>query len=114
MQDANTPRIAPRFDISLSLKVQFDGVEHSGSSCNISIGGLCANFNAALPSGTKGDVSLDLEYEAGQHAEFCAQARVVWCTKIGENYQCGLQFMPLEEAEQKLLGKFIATMRAKK
>ena len=113
MKDDTKPRIAQRFDISLTLHVELDGVERNGSSCNISIGGLCAIFENAFPTGHKVVVSLNLEYEEGQYAEFMTPARVVWCTKIGENYQCGMQFLPLEEDQRKLLEKFIATIKAK-
>lgn len=70
----------------------------TGRTRNVSRGGLCADLSEELPVGTCLEIDLQLVFTDQRQSEPLRLAgRIVWCTAIDDEFQLGVQFLPLHE-----------------
>jgi hypothetical protein len=75
-------------------------VEHAviGSTRNVSRGGLCATLPEPIAVGSSIEIDLQLLFGGAQRSEpLRLPVRIAWCTEIDDQYQIGVQFLPLHE-----------------
>lgn len=79
-----------------------------GHTNNMSRGGLCANVEASIPSGSDVDIDIVLVFDAETQSEALRlPARIAWCTILDEGYQIGVSFRGLDAERLEYLGLFL-------
>ena len=109
MQAEELPRRAPRFATDAIIVVGEGEDEARGRCMNLSRGGLCSEFeSAAVATGETHTLRLSLVFEEDVESEpLSLKARAVWCTQLGDIWQVGFQFLPLEDAQASFLEMFL-------
>ena len=69
----------------------------TGSTVNLSRGGLCADLDRPFPAGTAVDVDIQLVFEDERQSEALRlPGQIMWCTAVRDAYQVGLTFRRLD------------------
>lgn len=88
----------PRF--AHEAMITFHAMERAivGSTRNVSRGGLCATLPEPITVGSGIEIDLQLLFSGSHRSEpLRLPVRVAWCTEIDDQYQIGVQFLPLHE-----------------
>ena len=102
----------PRYAIDAEIAVAVAGeVLARGRTRDLSRGGLSAAVDGDVARGTRVEVDIALQLEAGHTSEpLTLPARVVWSTPLGRTRQLGLAFLPLtapQAADLELFVRFL-------
>ncbi|MEJ7601841.1 MAG: PilZ domain-containing protein [Kofleriaceae bacterium] len=84
------------------------GAAISGRTSNVSRGGMCAEMTEAMTNGAEVEVDITLIFDEETQSEPLRVAgRVVWCTSVGDGYQLGVAFKPLDAEKLAYLTMFL-------
>jgi hypothetical protein len=101
-------RVFPRYAVEAAVELLWSEGVARGMSRNISRGGLCCETGNRAPAGETATVRITLVFDAERTSEpLEVQARVVWCTPLGDAHQVGTQFLPLSREQQTYLDMFL-------
>ncbi len=79
-----------------------------GRTSNVSRGGLCANVQDQIATGTDIVVDITLVFDDDMQSEALSlPARVAWCTTVDDEYQVGVSFKPLDADRAEYLQLFL-------
>lgn len=105
---AHSERQYPRFAHEATVLFRCGTQETTGSSRNLSRGGLCADVPDQLPLGSDVDVEITLVFDDNSQSEpLRLPARVVWCTPFEDHFQLGVSFRPLDATRVEYLTLFL-------
>ncbi len=108
MEAQDAARRAPRFATDATILVGEANEGVRGRCVNVSSGGLCSELHEPLAVGGTYALQLSLIFEQDVESEPLAlNGRAVWCTQIGERWQVGFQFLPLDAAQASFLQMFL-------
>lgn len=108
MTAPDLPRRAPRFATDATILVGEGDDAIAGKCMNLSSGGLCSELVAGLNVEVPHQLRLSLIFDTDVESEPLAlSARAVWCTQIGEVWQVGFQFLPLDKDQSSFLQMFL-------
>jgi len=80
----------------------------SGRTRDVSRGGLCATLAASVVVGTDIELDIQLVFDDDRQSEpLRVPARIAWCTSIDDDYQVGVQFLPLTGEVAEYLTMFL-------
>jgi len=103
-----TERQHPRYAHEVAVTIHFATRVTEGRTSNVSRGGLCANVADEIKAGTDIEVDIVLVFDDGIQSEALRlPARVAWCTTLGEQFQVGVSFRPLDGERAKYLQLFL-------
>jgi hypothetical protein len=98
----------PRYAHEAAITLLTPGQEISGSTRNVSRGGLCATLSEEIAIGSEIQIDLQLVFENEHRSEALRlPARIAWCTSIDESHQIGAQFLPLDAETSEYLTMFL-------
>ncbi len=101
-------RQTPRFALDARIEFEAPTGRHEGRCINLSSGGLCAQMAESVALGSDLKLSVTLVFDVDSFSEpLSLRARSVWCTALGEGYQVGFQFLPLDHAQSSYLAMFL-------
>lgn len=100
-QSQPQPR-APRFNIRLSAELDIDARRLTGTTRNLSIGGVCVEIDRPVPEGKTIRLTLfvvedDVETEGARGLELTGT--VQWLAEGDRNYAVGIKFGNLNAAQ---------------
>ncbi len=78
-----------------------------GQSRNLSRGGLCATVSQSVPVGLAIKIAVQLVFDDRRSEPLQLPARIAWCTPIDDEYQVGVQFLPLDDETSGYLTMFL-------
>jgi len=108
MHAQEQPLRAPRFATDATVSVGEGESEIRGRCKNLSSGGLCSELQGSLAVGEVQPLRLSLVFDENVESEpLLMQARPVWCTQIGDLWQVGFQFLPLDKEQTAFLKMFL-------
>ncbi len=108
-------RQAPRFASDATLVVVGGESNVAGRCVNVSRGGLCSELTSEVAIGNDFTLEMSLVFEEDAQSEpLSLKARAVWCTDLGEVWQVGFQFLPLDTAQASYLQMFLRYLGAPK
>jgi Tfp pilus assembly protein PilZ len=97
-----------RYAHEVAVRMKFGGGATEGRTRNVSRGGLCANVDTEIPTGTDIVIDVTLVFDDGMQSEALSlPARVAWCTTVDDTYQVGVSFNPLDAERAKLVDLFL-------
>ena len=99
----------PRFavDVAVELRAR-SGDTLRGRARNVSRGGLCVLVPDPAALGAEVVAKMALVFDADTVSEPIEMpARIVWCTKLGDDYQLGAAFLSLSPKQVEILEVFI-------
>ncbi len=99
-------RSAPRFDIRLSVELQLDGRAETGTTRNVSMGGVCIEINRQLKEGSFLSFRLFLveeEIESAEEKPLDLVGTVQWATESERGFAMGIKFGNLTLTQRKAL-----------
>ena len=108
MEAQDAARRAPRFATDATLTV--GDVDHQvrGHCVNLSRGGLCSERESEVSAGDTYPLQLSLVFDTDVESEpLTLNARAVWSTQIGDCWQVGFQFLPLDPSQTSFLQMFL-------
>ena len=91
----HSPREHPRYAHEATVTLHTPGHSITGSTRNLSRGGLCATLAEEVAVGSDIDLDLRLMFGDRQSEPLRLRARIAWCTAIDDYYQIGMQFRAL-------------------
>lgn len=98
----------PRYAHEAAVTLLTPGQAISGTTHNLSRGGLCATLSEDLAVGTEIEIDIQLVFEHGGTSEpLRLPGRIVWCTQIDDDHQVGVQFLPLDREIAEYLTMFL-------
>jgi hypothetical protein len=98
----------PRYAHEAAITLLTPGQEITGSTLNVSRGGLCATLSEEIAIGTEIRIDLQLVFEDEHRSEALRlPARIAWCTSIDDCHQIGAQFRPLDSETAEYLTIFL-------
>lgn len=100
-QNQMQPR-APRFNIRLSAELKVDALRLTGTTRNLSIGGVCVEIDRPIPEGKLIRMTLfvvedDVETEGARGLDLTGT--VQWLAEGDRNYAVGIKFGNLNTAQ---------------
>lgn len=100
-QQKPQPR-APRFNIRLSAELKVDALRLTGTTRNLSIGGVCVEIDRPIAEGKKIGMTLfvvedDVETEGARGLDLTGA--VQWMAEGDRNYAVGIKFDNLTPAQ---------------
>ena len=100
-QNQMQPR-APRFNIRLSAELKVDALRLTGTTRNLSIGGVCVEIDRPIPEGKLIRMTLfvvedDVETEGARGLDLTGT--VQWLAEGDRNYAVGIKFGNLNAAQ---------------
>lgn len=108
-----TLRSEPRYALTLVCTITHVGLELTGETRNVSRGGMSLMVSDALPVGANVRLSLALNFGDDCYSEPLEMpAMIVWCTKLGEQYQIGAKFVQMTADHREFLQMFINYLEA--
>jgi hypothetical protein len=110
-----TARANPRYDIRLSAELRVDGRTLTGTTRNLSMGGLCLELERPLKEGAFVRLSLfmvedDVEAEGARTLD--VTGTVQWSAESERGYALGVKFGNLTAAQQLALGSALKAVGA--
>lgn len=104
----SSQRQYPRYAHEAALTLVAGGQQVTGTTSNLSRGGVSAVMTAPIRVGTRGALELALVFSANELSEkLSIDARVVWCTALGEHHQVGMSFGALDPEQLQFLELFL-------
>ena len=105
-QSQQQPR-APRFNIRLSAELKVDAHLVTGTTRNLSMGGVCVEIDRPIPEGKLIRMTLfvvedDVETEGARGLDLTGT--VQWMAEGDRNYAVGIKFGNLNAAQSTALG----------
>jgi len=98
----------PRYALEAAVTVRHGDASAGGRTTNLSRGGLCAEVDAAIPSGAQIIVELALIFDEGTTSEWLAlPARIAWSTPLDDRFQVGISFRGLSADQAEYLELFL-------
>jgi hypothetical protein len=98
----------PRYAHEAAVLVKVGASSTKGRTRNMSRGGLCANVDAAIATGTDVIVEITLVFDGDMQSEpLSLPARVAWCTTVDHEFQIGVSFKPLAGERAEFLQLFL-------
>ena len=100
-QNQMQPR-APRFNIRLSAELKVDALRLTGTTRNLSVGGVCVEIDRPIPEGKLIRMTLfvvedDVETEGARGLDLTGT--VQWLAEGDRNYAVGIKFGNLNAAQ---------------
>ncbi len=100
-QNQPQPR-APRFNVRLSAELKVDALRLTGTTRNLSIGGVCVEIDRPIAEGKQLRVTLfvvedDVETEGARGLDVAGT--VQWMAEGDRNYAVGIKFGSLTPAQ---------------
>lgn len=100
-------RANPRYDIRLSAELRVEGRVITGTTKNLSMGGLCVEIDRPLPENSLVRMTLfvveeDVEAEGARGLELTGN--VQWVAEGDRGYAVGLKFGNLSATQKTALG----------
>lgn len=100
-------RANPRFDVRLSAELRVEGQVITGTTKNLSMGGVCIEINRPLKENSLVRLTLfvvedDVETEGARGLELTGN--VQWLAEGDRNYSVGVKFGNLSASQQTALG----------
>jgi len=97
---------APRFNIRLSAELKVDALRLTGTTRNLSMGGVCVEIDRPIPEGKLIRMTLfvvedDVEAEGARGLELTGT--VQWMAEGDRNYAVGLKFGNMTAAQSTAL-----------
>ena len=99
----------PRANNSLRVKITQDGTTFEAVASDFSLKGLRLRISHPVREREQLDVALYLpnddldQYEKQEPLR--VKGSIAWLRKVGENYQCGVEFQNVDEAKIRLMKK---------
>lgn len=104
MQEREYPRYAHEAAITLRTA----DVVITGSTANVSRGGLCATLREPLSIGAHLEVDVQLVFEDDRQSEpLRLPGLVVWCTAVDDGHQVGVRFQAIDGEKAEDLTMFL-------
>ena len=108
-----TPRRPPRFDVRWSAEVQIDGRSVTGTTRNLSTGGVCIEIDRPVAEGSLFALTLfmvedGVEAVGGKALEL--KGTVQWVAEADHGYAVGFRFASLSATQLAALGQAITTL----
>jgi hypothetical protein len=112
---SHTERATPRFDIRLSAELRVEGRVITGTTKNLSMGGLCIEIDRPLPENSFVRLTLfvveeDVETEGARGLDLTGN--VQWNAEGDRGYSIGLKFGNLTASQQTALANALKTVGA--
>ncbi|HEY0191848.1 MAG TPA: PilZ domain-containing protein [Kofleriaceae bacterium] len=105
---SHVDREHPRYAHAAMITLHTPGLEISGTTSNLSRGGLSATLSEQIAVGTLIDVDIQLVFsDEAQSEPLRIPARIVWCTSVDEGHQVGASFLPLDAERAEYLTMFL-------
>jgi Tfp pilus assembly protein PilZ len=106
---AHVPRQFPRLAVEAEVRVvDGDQLLASGTTTNLSMGGLCAHVDQMVEGGAEVELAITLVFSADSFSEaLTLAARVVWATALGDKVQLGCSFLQLSAEDRRYLEIFL-------
>lgn len=102
----------PRYAHEAAIALHTPDQAIFGRTRNVSRGGLCATLAEPMTLGTEVALDIQLVFEDRRQSEpLRLPGRVVWCTQVGERFQIGVQYMPLDAESGQYLTMFLRFLR---
>jgi hypothetical protein len=98
----------PRFTVDVEAVVHTSAQHFSARTRDISRSGICLITSSAMQAGERVGIELVLAFGDNAFSEpLHLEARVVWCTSIGQSFQIGAMFILLSEEHEDFLEMFL-------
>lgn len=113
MTQTNVRARPPRYAIRLSAELKVDGSTVTGTTRNLSIGGVCVEIDRPVVEGKLIRLTLfivedDIETEGARGLELTGT--VQWMAEGDRNYAVGIKFGNLTAAQQTALNNALKTV----
>jgi hypothetical protein len=113
MSQAHPKDRAPRFDIRLSAELVVDGKLVSGTTRNLSTGGVCVEIDRPMTEGATLQITLfvvedDVEAEGARGLELAGV--VQWTAEGDRGYAIGVRFVNLTAEQNRALGNALRAL----
>jgi hypothetical protein len=104
---------APRYDVRLGAELRIEGRSLTGSTRNLSIGGVGLEIDRPIPEGALVQITLfvvedDVEAEGARGLEL--SGTVQWVAEGDRGYSVGLKFSALTPAQTKSLATALQSL----
>jgi len=111
----HTKRATPRYDIRLSAELRVEGRVITGTTKNLSLGGLCVEIDRPLQESSLVRLTLfvveeDVETEGARGLELTGT--VQWTAEGDRGYSIGVRFGTLNAAQQTALANALKAVGA--
>ena len=98
----------PRYALEATVDVMCGDGQVTARSKNLSAGGLCADSDEAVATGSEVTLRITLIFDEDTFSEpLELPARVAWCTALGSTHQLGFQFLKLSDETRSYLQMFL-------
>lgn len=98
----------PRYAIEAEIELVTAAGKTRGRTKNVSRGGLSASVERPVPPGLRVNVRMSLVFDEDTFSEpLVIPARIVWCTPLGERFQVGAAFLPMDQEQVAYLAMFL-------
>jgi Tfp pilus assembly protein PilZ len=97
-----------RYAVAVDVHIEGrDGAGGSGTTVNLSIGGLCASLDGPFEIGEPAVAKVTLLFEEATSEPLALPGRIAWCTSMDDAFQVGFQFVGLDANQRSDLGMFL-------